>query len=435
MTTRQAGHDQARDFRVHSHSPTASLHPPGTTLLFRLQRTAGNRAVTDLVRSAKAGASGSPVHPVVQRLIGFEVETRIPVRFMKADGVRPARLKKADYNTINADVGTGDGSKLVVDKEGENSILELTTGAVDDRQSETNFRQTALAWTNVLTGLRTDALGSPPLLNLHAKYGGAPANSRFGFETALARGADIDKLAFQVTHGLRLDQAAAYLKKREYKNKIGGRDQKKEDALQQTHVPVDAVMAAIKAHVSISTAIPGWFKNTSKTKALKELEGFLTLVGHYLVLGGKDIQAYLKNQLSLFYKSELSDVRADLIAANPYALTVLNLVNRPFVKAQLLAHTNRGAGDPLFRHSATTCGPWLDAVLGGHGDPFFQEAKNNWGVPIAPGTVKGKLAAVVEHRDLTKEIIVPATTNLSNPAGVVDYLVKTFKANKKAQDL
>lgn len=431
MTARHAGQVQAPNVRVVSRRAPAPSHPPGTVLLFKLQRTAGNRAVSELVRSAKARASEPSNQPVVQRLIGFEVETRIPIRFERLDGT----LGKPDYNTVNADVGTGDGSKLVVDKDGENSIIELTTGAVDDRQSETSFRQTAVSWVNVLTGLRTDALASPPLLDLHAKYGGAPANSRFGFETALARGADIDKLAYQVTHGLRLDQAAAYLRKREYKNKLGGRDQKKEDALKQTHVPVDAVMAAIKAQVPISTAIPGWFKNTSKNKALKELEGFLTLVGHYLVLGGKDIKAYLKNQLSLFYKSELSDVRADLIAANPYALTVLNLINRPFVKAQLLAHTGRGAGDPLFRNSVTTCGPWLDAVLGGHGDPFFQEAKNAWGVPIAPGTVKGKLAAVLEHRDLTKEIEVPVTTNLSNPAGVVDYLVKTFKANKKAQDL
>ena len=47
-----------------------------------------------------------------------------------------------------------------------------------------------------------------------------------------------------------------------------------------------------------------------------EATGFLALVAHYLVLGGKmigaGIQAYLKNQVSLFYKSKLSDVRNNL---------------------------------------------------------------------------------------------------------------------------
>src|SRR5918994_3991903 len=81
--------------------PRAGPAAPGAAgLLPHLQRTAGNQAVGRLI----------------QRKIGFELETRIPVYFRDNDA--PGGLAKADYDEINADVGDGYGSKFVVDKEG-----------------------------------------------------------------------------------------------------------------------------------------------------------------------------------------------------------------------------------------------------------------------------------------------------------------------------
>ena len=64
-------------------------------------------------------------------------------------------------------------------------------------------------------------------------------------------------------------------------------------------------MTALKVLVDPATVIAG---RRERSQALKKAEGFFALIAHYLTLGGKNVQAYLKNQTTLFYKSKLSDV-------------------------------------------------------------------------------------------------------------------------------
>jgi hypothetical protein len=263
------------------------------------------------------------------------------------------------------------------------------------------------------------------------KYTGAPANTVYGFQNASER-ASINQLAFQATHGLRLDKVAEYLSKMEYRQKIGSRFERKEEALHETEGAMDQVMTALTAVVDPRTTIN---KSSERTQAVKEVRGFLSLIAHYLLLGGKNIKAYIKNQMSLFYKSKLSSVYLALVASNTYAQALFDPGNRDTIKAELLKATGRTADQPVFTDGATKCGDWLEDVLSGADDPVFDEAKNAWASPIPGGTVKGHTAAVVEHRDITSEILVPQTTDLSNPDGVVKYLVAVFKANKKAQNL
>jgi hypothetical protein len=392
--------------------PRAGPTAPGAAgLLPHLQRAAGNQAVGRLI----------------QRKIGFELETRIPVYFEDP----PGYLKKAEYDTINADVGDGYGSKFVVDKDGTNSIVELSTGPVEDDQKDSAFKATARTWVALLTSLRDDALATPPVQDLSGFVGTAPADARYGFNGPPDQG-EANKLAYQVTHGLALELVPEYLKKVKYKQKPGGRFDKKEEALHETVPAVDALVDGLMVQSDPTGLIA---KKSDRKKAVAELRGFLALPAHYLLLGGKHISAYLKNQLSLFYKSKLSDVRNNLVGVNAWADAALNDdAVRGWIKGELLNLTGRTANEKVLTGSKTKCGDWLDAILTGGGDPLFDEAKNDWGKPIDPGTVGGKPAVVLEHRDLVLETP-PEKADLNRPEKVVDYLVATFKANKKAQKL
>jgi hypothetical protein len=82
---------------------------------------------------------------------------------------------------------------------------------------------------------------------------------------------------------------------------------------------------------------------------------------------------------------------------------------------------------------------WIREVLVGTSDPFLAQAKNKWADPIEPGTVKGKQAVVVEHRDLPLEMSSNRELKLSTPSddpdSVVSYLAGVFLRNVEAQKL
>jgi hypothetical protein len=198
---------------------------------------------------------------------------------------------------------------------------------------------------------------------------------------------------------------------------------------------MDIFMPNLEGIIDPATIIT---KKSERVQALKEVRGFFSLLAQYLISGGKAKTYYLKNHTMLFYKSKMNNVRNDLIVANPYAAALLAPLSRDIVKAQLLTDTKRTGSDPLFmgnHASDISAADWLDEVLSGRDDSLFEEAKNDWGTDIAPGKVKGNLAAVLEHRDLVKEIKPDASMNLTKPDLIVEYLVQVFKRNKKMQDI
>lgn len=425
------------------HDPTALR--PGE--LLELQHIVGNAAIGRLLAGQDRG--DAPAHRVnhgvpvqrkmqtrglpsargtIQRLIGFELETRIPLYKEKT----PGNYKRPDYDTIHADVGTGDNSEIGVDKDGPVSIAEFASGPVSDTQSEKSFKATATRWVNVLTDLREDASNTPPLKNLHTKYNSAPPKSRFGF-LPTDNTDKMQNLAIQVTHGLRLDKVSSYLDKMKLKDISGpARFDNSNRALGETGPAMDQMMLSVTQAFDPATIIP---KKGDRKKAAEEVRGFLSLIAQYLIAGGKGSKSLIKNQTALFYKSKLSDVRNNLVASNAYAAHILDPTNWTSVKTDLLTGTGRTQGQKVFYDSNTTCQAFLNNVLTGNDDPVFEEAKNDWGSPIAPGTVKGKNAAVVEHRSIDREMLPGDNVNLSNPDDVVKYLVKIFKLNKKLQDL
>ena len=376
---------------------------------------------------ARTSSPSSSAESPVQRLIGFEIESRIPV-YQVNGGVT-----NMNYDTLHANAGTGDGSELGVDKVGETSIIEFASGPVSDTQSAGDFRDTARSWVNVLRDLKAEAVSGPFPKQLNAHYAPAANDVHFGKLNAGSSVLDYEKVAIQATHGLQLEKVKDFINKTELENPGGfGRVTKKNAALDETKPNTEGIMTALKTLVDPATVIPG---RSQRSQALKEAEGFFALIAHYLTLGGKDITAYLKNQTTLFYKSKLSDVRNNIMG-NRWIYDLVHYADtRAQVATELLTGTARNGGDPLFRGSVVDCDTWLAAVLSGSGDPFFEEAKNDWGKPIDPGKVKGKNAVVLEHRDLANEMPFPDNLSLNNPDAVVTYLVSFFKLNKKRQGL
>lgn len=417
--------------------------------ILQLQRTLGNNAVLQLMRSTKN--NGNAAHqkiqkkaaPIavsktdkkaIQRLIGFEIETRIPI--YRDDGTGTGTLEKPDYDEVHSDAGTGDGAEISVDKEGATSIIELVTPPVDDSQISKNFAGMARSWVNVLTTLHGQAIAGPPPKKMDAAIGTSDDDLYYGFKPTDSNSKQ-DMIAIQATHGIRLDKVDTLFKKTSIPkaNQARGADQLKSDAVAEVGPAMDTFMNNLETILNSSTIIT---KKKDRQQALKEVRGFFSLLAQYLISGGKAKTYYLKNHTMLFYKSKMSDVRNNLVGANAYAAQLLTATYHAAVKAQLLTDTGRTGTDPLFmgaNASTVTCAGWLDEVMGGIDDSLFEEAKNPWGNAIAPGNVKGSLAAVLEHRDLVKEIKPDDNMKLTNPNLIVEYLVQVFKRNKKMQDI
>jgi hypothetical protein len=428
-----------------AHANPASLE---SDELIHLQSVMGNRALSQLMSSGSAQGqpavqrrtkplpqiSAGRLHPptvdrMIQRLIGFEIETRIPVWKEVDDDT----VEQYSYNEINADIGTGDGSKVSTDKTDKNSIIEFVSGPVSDTQSVKDFTRTARRWVNVLAILRNDAVTSPPVDKLKNVVDTAPDESYFGFLKSTDDKTKADILAVQATHGLRLDQVQNYFNKMRMPGQIKTSHYKKEQAIIETNPVMDTFMDAMTTRLNPKTII----KNSSKRKtALAETRGFFSLMAQYMIAGNKNIPVdYLKNQTALFYKSKLSDLAMSLIVSNDYASHTLSDTHRAWVKTKLMQATGRSSDEALLKGSNTKVGEWIDKIFSGEDDLIFMEAKNDWGTDIKPGKVKGGLAVVLEHRDLLTELPAPDGIKISDPEAVVKYLVTVFKVNKKMQKL
>jgi hypothetical protein len=417
-----------------------------------MQRTMGNQALQRML-------AGSPTAPArkppairqrttgsaaqrerIQRLIGFEIETRIP--WMKDDSLGVGGFEDLDYNEIEVDAGTGDGSYFGVDKIPNFSIMELVTEATDDTAKPKTFRTLAQKWVNELISLRDAADASPPPNKLDTHLGAAPNDLSFGFEVNGDK-AMKNTVAVQMTHGLKLNQVESYFANMKLPMWTKNIDPQKEQAMNQTPGAVNAFMQWLEAQYDPKDSIS---KKSKRKEAVADLRGFFALVLQYMIVGDKNLQAYLKNKSTLFYKSKLSDVRNLMGEKNPYVQDIFashtSIAN---MKAQLLVITGRAGGESVFKgdpaksgtpqgtDSAVTIDQWLDAVLTGADDPLFEEAKNQWGEDIKPGKVDGDVAAIVEHRDLAAEVQNPP--DLTQPTKLVDYLVALYTNNQEAQDL
>ena len=384
----------------------------------RLQRTAGNRATQRLLQ--------------IQRKIGFEIETGIPIK----KKVKGKGYLDPTYQDLNHTLS--DGSVLDVDANpiGGGKIIEFASAPVDDHQKTEDFQRIAALWLGLLTNLRTVALNSPPMRPIKRVVPAVKGSRYMGVEAG-SPGA-MDRVSIQATHGLRLDQITQFMQKVNLANPDqSSRVQGKQQAATESTASVDPLMTEIAKVYRPGMRLP--FKGkTPKVQPnhVEEVRGFLTLMANYMLAGKYVASGYNKNRSFLFYKSKLSDVRNSLVAQNVYAAAALRdpeVIAR--LKFGLVIATKRKMDDPLYSGAGDPrLNEWMRQIFAGIDDPGFEASKNPWGKDIKPDKVGGGLSAVVEHRDIGKMVQGDANLKMNDTDGILAYLSAVFEANKDWQN-
>lgn len=441
---RRALHDRRPAAEPTATRTTTAETPDRAPSLRALQATAGNRAAARLLAARRGTPEGgdsprasdtpiasrlSTAEAALQRRIGFEIETGIPVKKKRTLGDGTVEYQDPDYQDI--DTKLLNNSVLDVDSNpvGGGKILEFASAAVDDTAPVDQFAATAATWIAKLSELRTAALQTPPHKRLYKRVPGAPKRIRYGVRTGAP--GNMDRASVQMTHGLQLEQVREFFTNLALRNNQGAsRVTKKEEA---AHESVPAVTPILTELAKIANP-----RDLGATDAeVEQVAGYLTLVAQSMVAGRKVESGYIKNRSFLFYKSKLSDVRNHLVAHNTYAAAVLdNDRGLNLIGFGLMIATKRKFDEMLFVGTGgPAVGAWLNDILSGTDDPAFEAAKNPWGTDIAPENVDGKFAAVVEHRDIDKVVPPAGALKMSDPAALLEYLKAIYIANQNWQDL
>ncbi|MBN9391523.1 MAG: hypothetical protein J0I20_26055 [Chloroflexi bacterium] len=429
--------------------------------VLQLQRTLGNRAVTGLLKNTGTGDKADRAGPasptssqakkeplwggkapaVIQRRIGFEIETGIPV-------IRKEHLvNNFEPMSNNALESKVPGGKLMVDhlpghpataEENFNewNIIEFVTDPLNDKMKNAAFRATIQPWLQNLVDIRNHAQAGfghfelaphvgPPLSNrtfLGIRPGG-PGSGGYNHW---------NRVAPQATMGVKLSNVGAIFNEA----KAGGFE---------GHVRHDRVSEGAHEAEPAATAIlnqittqfpPGVGKSTGKDN----LKGLLTLICNYLLTGealrGKG--GYLKNQSLFMYKSKLSSVRNDIISqAYPEKILGRYGPRRITVRNLIMAQTNRAAGEDVMDGAEYPEGTpvdvqdWLDEVLDGTDDKMFMAMKNPWSNELGPENVSKKKGAIMEMRDISAYDTGGLNLSLNNIGEVVDYLTRVYALNRR----
>lgn len=395
---------------------------------------------------------------VVQRLVGFEIETGIPITKTRrgtapsGSGVRPLIHKDPTHELsvdttllgeIHADHVSGH-TQSATEAFGDWPIVEFVTHPLKETTPVDEFENTAKAWLTLLKTLRDKVDSTPPTESLKDTVAASPKNIHIGFpgtDKGMGEGG-VNRISVQMTIGARLDRLEE-LRKSISKANIAGPMVSPAWAFGATsNKNLSAVMPLIEAKVG-SPHKPGLFPSklekarSAQTQRddVTELSALLHLVCNYLVAGVETKKGYVKNRTFVFYKSQLSDVVEALVSTNLYAEAVLRGKNAKWVKDQIL-HVNGRSSDegvfPNFKGAENngvympTCGEWLDEIFAGSADRVFNFARNPWSDKLGPDTVGGKLAAVVELRSPSS--LDPGATKAFNLGAGIDDVVAHLKA-------
>jgi hypothetical protein len=384
----------------------------------------------------------------IQRRIGFEIETGIPV--MEEHPANSGGFRGLDNDELEANVP---GGKLMVDhlpghaddgieEFDEWNILEFVTDPVADRLSDAAFRAQARQWITNLQAIRTYAQGNFAKWG-HVPNAGAAANPNIwiGLRPGRAGGFGFwERIAPQATMGIRLDKIADVFSSATAGGHAGHvRHDRVSEGAHRGGPVADTIMTQLKENYP-----PTW----RRKGGIKSLQGLITLICNYILSGaateGKG--GYNKNRSLFMYKSKLSSVRNDVIGEY-YGGKILNrgAPRRTDLKNRILAETQRAANDEVFSGARykvdpdddkdpgvpVLTGDWIDEVLSGTDDKIFDALKNPWSNEINPENVGGKKAAVMEMRDISAFGIWGFNLQLSDTDDIVDYLASVYGLNKR----
>lgn len=366
----------------------------------------------------QSGPGAAPASRRIQRRIGFEIETGIPLTKRVHDhhgdhfgDIVPSDVGKdlpIPRGQLSPDHIPGTPAHQDTDLEqfDEWPIIELVTDPIDDTLTMDAFSVIATSWITSLRQIKALAQATPPAANLLGDYYvGLPSAQPYG---------SWDRIAPQVTVGVPLDQVPKIL---------AGFDETQGMYRAQLATQIGQQAGSVAAKVMqdlFDRHPPG-----TDGKGVAAVKGLLTMIVNHLMVGGNEEisrQVYMKNRpANVMYKTKLSTVRNNIVA-NPYANTVLGSADgRAFLKARLIAATHRNAGDRVFvayaqghpsRHtdpSDDTVDDWLDQVLGGVDDGIFEDMRNEWSAEIAPDDENEvvielrRIGAFVSHDDYSLE--------------------------------
>ncbi|MCP2729233.1 eCIS core domain-containing protein [Limnofasciculus baicalensis] len=424
-----------------------------------------NRSIAQADRSAEANIetitpnsaksitqNASPsLKRTIQRKIGFEIETGIPITREENLGQYVDPNDAFDATHV-LEIPVLGGSKLTPDHIPRHTrdatedfddwpIIEFASAPVDETQSIRSFKRIANTWLDLLVNLRSKVSGTPPPKPLSNYVGGAPADIFMGYPgLQTLEDEELDRVVIQATVGARLDRLAnpmtAVSTVTTGKTSVWDRAGAAGKAVTNASTLIDNVKAQIPP-LTLST-----FNLVGKSKQrqqIDELRGFLMLISNYLVAGFDVKSGYIKNRTAWFYKSKLSDVCNDLVASNSYANTVLRGTQAAWVKSEILTVNLRLATDDVFYYAPQVgldCQTWLDEVFAGTNDQVFENAKNPWSLDIAPDRVKGRLAAVMEMRSPGVNFDPGKMFKLSTDRDdIVDYLAVLYREQRNWQDI
>ena len=262
-----------------------------------------------------AGPAPAAAGDAVQRRIGFEIETGIPIteQIPNPDpvtaGATPLLHIDAHPQTMAQNVRRG-SMVISADHYGAHaqttaepfdqwSIIEAVTDPINDSMSINQFDAVATAWLSRLIAIKQDAQATPPAHLLQGSYyTGLPSAQGYGAW---------DRIAPQVTVGVPLDQAGKLISSFNFR----GGPAREYNATQLANA---APGKAMKVMQDLLAAVP---PGGVHQDGVNELRGLVTLMMNYLTAGNDDQIAkvvYMKNRPSnVFYKSKLSDVRNNLL--------------------------------------------------------------------------------------------------------------------------
>ncbi len=386
--------------------------------------------------SRASGASAGT--GIVQRRIGFEIETGIPITERVANPhpgwamVAPMIHRDAHPQTMAQTVRQG---SLVISADhtvahnpkpsepfNHWSIIEAVTDPIDDSMGINQFDAQATVWLARLIAHKQAARATPPAHQLLGTnyYLGLPSAQPYG---------DWDRIAPQVTVGVPLDQVGNLISRFPLSGTAS--------AFNATQLAKAAPAKALAVMQQLIGAIPPGAQH-----GVPQLRGLVTLMMNYLTAGNDDQIAkviYMKNRpANVFYKSKLSDVRDNLLNFG-YGARILGTVPGRFaLRLLLLAQSGRTAGDPLFKAdpdpvnpqgvaSAVTVGTWITEVLDGTDDRIFDEMKNPWANEIAPDAND---EVVIELRKRAFDLTHSDFTLEDFNGGLLEYMRKVYLANK-----
>jgi hypothetical protein len=398
-----------------------------------LQRTIGNRAVNRLLAGKDQKQPGAG--RVIQRRIGFEVETGIPLTKKKVDkgkttyeGLFVSDVKddlKVEKGKLSPDHIPGDPKHAETDVEEFEDwpIIELVTDPIDDTLPLDQFEAIAKKWIKTLKDIKTEAKATPPAKQYKDDY-------HIGLPTAQAYNS-WDRIAPQVTVGVPLDQVGKILAG--FNVTSGTTPQFNADKYGKESPKVAATIMQ-----NLLDKYP-----TGDGAGVQALKGLLVLMCNYLLVGKDPAIAnviYMKNRPSnIFYKTKLSTVQQNIVGQSFPSQILTKPAGLKLLKEQLLAVTGRDAGEALFIEgkrvqkdglkgaaSDVSVGDWIDEVLTGTDDKIFDEMKNEWSTEIAPDAGN---EVIIELRRIG-DFVLHNNYDLEDDKGLLDFMKKVYLANK-----